>query len=147
MSMAERAQSFKTHARFLPAFHFFVLPVLLINLLSAIRNFWLLPTLVTAFHVILAAALLTLGSLSRTQALTVQDRVIRLEMRLRLRQVLTPDLQPRINDLSSRQLVALRFASDAELPALVREILDGRITTSKEIKLRVRNWQADWLRV
>jgi Family of unknown function (DUF6526) len=147
MSMAERAQSFKTHTRFLPAFHFFVLPVLLINQLSAIRGFWLLPTLGTAFHVILAAALLILAFLSRTQALTVQDRVIRLEMRLRLRQLLAPDLQARINGLSSRQLVALRFASDAELPELVGEVLDGRITTSKEIKMRVRNWQADWLRV
>jgi len=79
-------------------------------------------------------------------ALTVQDRLIRLEMRLRLRQLLPPDLQPRINDLTHRQLVAMRFASDAELAELVREVLAGKLTTPKDIKLRVKNWQADWLR-
>jgi hypothetical protein len=90
--------------------------------------------------------LLTLAFLSRSQAVTVQDRVIRLEMRLRLRQILPPELQTRVQDLTHRQLVALRFASDAELPVLVREILDGKLTTGKEIKLRVKNWQGDWLR-
>jgi hypothetical protein len=68
-------------------------------------------------------------------------------MRLRLRQVLPPDLQPRINDLTYRQLIALRFASDEELPLLVREIIDGRLQTGKDIKQRVKNWQGDWLRV
>jgi hypothetical protein len=67
-------------------------------------------------------------------------------MRLRLRQILPPELHTRIQDLTHRQLVALRFASDAELPGLVREILDGKLTTGKEIKLRVKNWQGDWLR-
>jgi hypothetical protein len=67
-------------------------------------------------------------------------------MRLRLQQILPPELQTRIQDLTHRQLVALRFASDPELPQLVREILDGKLTTAKEIKLRVKNWQGDWLR-
>jgi uncharacterized protein DUF6526 len=144
--MAERAQTFKTHTRLLPAYHFFVVPVLLINLLNTIRYLWLMPTPGTAFQVVVAAALLTLGLLARTQTLTVQDRVIRLEMRLRLREVLPHDLQPRINELSHRQLVALRFAGDAELPELVREVLDGRLTTNKDIKTRIRHWQPDWLR-
>ncbi len=144
--MAERVQTLKTHARFLPAYHFFVVPVLLINLLNTIRYLWLMPALGAVFQVIVAAALLTLGLLARTQTLTVQDRVIRLEMRLRLREVLPTDLQPRINELSRGQLIALRFAGDAELPALVREVLDGRLTTSKDIKARIRHWQPDWLR-
>jgi hypothetical protein len=144
--MAERVQTLKTHTRFLPAYHFFVVPVLLINLLNTIRYLWLMPTPGAVFQVIVAAALLTLGLLARTQTLTVQDRVIRLEMRLRLREVLPTDLQPRINELSRGQLVALRFAGDAELPALVREVLDGRITTSKDIKTKIKLWQADWLR-
>jgi hypothetical protein len=144
--MAERIQTLKTHTRFLPAFHFFVVPVLLINLLNTIRYLWLMPTPGAVFQVIVAAALLTLGLLARTQTLTVQDRVIRLEMRLRLREVLPADLQPRINELSRGQLVALRFAGDAELPALVREVLDGRLTTSKDIKTKIKHWQADWLR-
>jgi uncharacterized protein DUF6526 len=145
--MAEPDQSYKTHARYLPAFHFFVVPVLAINVVNEMVRLWRLPTLGTAFQVVVAAALLTLAFLSRTQPLTAQDRVIRLEMRLRLRDALPPDLQARINDLSPRQLVALRFASDAELPGLVRDVLDGRLTDGKEIKKRVRNWQADWLRV
>ena len=144
--MAERVQTYKNHLRWLPAFHFFVLPVLLLNVLNEVRRAWRYPSEGSLFVVVVAAALFTLAFLSRSQAVTVQDRVIRLEMRLRLQQILPPELRTRIQDLTHRQLVALRFASDAELPELVREILDGKLTTVKEIKLRVKNWQSDWLR-
>jgi len=144
--MAERDQTYKNHTRRLPAFHFFVLPVLLLNFLNEARHVWRYPSEGAALTAVVAAALLTLGFLSRTQALAVQDRVIRLEMRLRLRQVLPPEMHARIPELRSRQLVALRFASDAELPELVREVLDGKLNTGKEIKRRVKNWQSDWLR-
>jgi len=144
--MAERVQNYKSHTRFLPPFHFFVVPVLLINTLNAIWQVYLQPTWSMAFQLAVAVALLLLALLSRVQAVTVQDRVIRLEMRLRLRDVLPPDLQARINQLSTQQLVALRFAGDAELPGLVRDIADGRLTTSKDIKMRVKEWQPDWLR-
>lgn len=144
--MAERVQTYKNHPRWLPAFHFFVLPVLLLNVLNEVRRAWRYPSEGSLFIVVVAAALFALAVLSRTQTVTVQDRVIRLEMRLRLQRMLPPELQTRIQDLTHRQLVALRFASDAELPGLVREILDGKLTTSKEIKLRVKNWQSDWLR-
>jgi hypothetical protein len=144
--MAARVQSYKNHVRLLPAFHFFVLPVLLLNLANAARHLWMMPTRSTAFALVVAAALLMLALLARVQAVTVQDRVIRLEMRLRLRGLLPPDLQPKINELSPRQLVALRFASDAEMTDLVRDVMDGKLTTAKEIKTRVKNWQADWLR-
>jgi len=79
--------------------------------------------------------------------LAAQDRLIRLEMRMRLQQLLPPDLRVRINDLTPRQLVALRFAGDAEMPDLIREVLDGRLKSGKEIKTRIKDWQADWLRV
>jgi len=144
--MAERVQTYKNHPRLLPAYHFFVLPVLLVNVLNEVRKAWRYPSEGSLFLAVVAVALFTLAYLSRTMALTVQDRVIRLEMRLRLRQILSPELQTRIHDLTPRQLIALRFASDAELPELVREILDGKLTTVKEIKLRVKNWQGDWLR-
>jgi hypothetical protein len=144
--MADRVQTYKNHPRLLPAFHFFVLPVLLLNVINELRRAWYYPGAGRAVAVVVAAALLTLALMARVMALTVQDRVIRLEMRMRLRQVLPPDLQARINDLTPRQLVALRFASDAEMGELVREVLDGRLKTSKEIKLRVKNWEADWLR-
>lgn len=144
--MADRVQNYKNHTRLLPAFHFFVLPALLVNLINAARHLWMMPTRSTAFALVVAAALLMLALLARVQAVTVQDRVIRLEMRLRLRGLLPPDLQPKINELSPRQLVALRFASDAEMTDLVRDVMDGKLTTQKEIKMRVKNWQADWLR-
>ncbi|HWW88250.1 MAG TPA: DUF6526 family protein [Vicinamibacterales bacterium] len=144
--MPEPEQTFKNHTRLLPAFHLFVLPVLLANVLYSLWHLVQTPTLGMLFGLVVAAALLTLAFLSRVQALTVQDRVIRLEMRMRLRQILPPELQGRMSELTRRQLVALRFASDQELPDLVREVLDGRLSASKEIKLRVKNWQPDWLR-
>jgi uncharacterized protein DUF6526 len=144
--MADSVQSYKKHARWLPAYHFFVMPVLLLNVANAIRHVYLLPTLGMVFQLVVAVALLMLGFLARIMTLTVQDRVIRLEMRLRLRALLTPDLQTRINDLTHRQLVAMRFASDAELPELAREVLEGKLATSNEIKQRVKSWQSDWLR-
>ena len=144
--MAATDQTYKNHARFLPPFHFFVLPVLALNVLNEFRHVWLTPNRHTLWVLIVAAALLTLGLLARTMTLTVQDRLIRLEMRLRLQQCLPSDLRTRAADLTLRQLVALRFASDAELPDLVREVLAGKLTSSKEIKLRVKNWQGDFLR-
>ncbi len=76
----------------------------------------------------------------------VQDRVIRLEMRLRLAGLLPADLQARIQELTVDQLVSLRFASDAELPGLTRKVLDDKITDRKSIKKLVKDWQADWMR-
>ena len=144
--MAESTQSYKNHTRLLPPFHFFVVPVLLINLINSLRHLYLIPNRSTAFAVILATALAMLAFLTRQMVVAVQDRLIRLEMRLRLRQLLPPDLQPQINALSPRQLVALRFASDGELPDLVRDVLAGKLTTPKDIKLHVKSWQGDWMR-
>jgi hypothetical protein len=144
--MAERIQTYKNHSRLLAPFHFFVLPVLLLNVINELRRIWLYPSAGRAVALVVAAALLTLAVMARVMALTVQDRLIRLEMRMRLQQVLPPELQARIGDMTRRQLVALRFASDAEMPALVRDILEGRLTSAKEIKRKVKDWQADWLR-
>lgn len=145
--MADKVQSYKNHARFFPLFHFFVFPVLLGNVIIAGRHLYYAQNRHFAWEVVVALALLTLGFLARTQALTAQDRVIRLEMRLRLHQLLSGDTKLRINDLTPRQLIALRFASDEEIPGIVDEILAGKLASSKEIKMRVKNWQADWLRV
>ena len=144
--MAEPVQTYGNHARWLPGFHFFVMPVLLLNFLNEARLLWYLPNIGQVWEVVVAAALVTLGLLSRIQALAVQDRLIRLEMRMRLRQILPPDIVPAIERLTARQLVALRFASDGELPELVREVLAGSLRTSKEIKLRIKDWQGDFLR-
>jgi len=141
-----QTQDFKHHARLFPPFHFFVLPVLLLNFLNSVRHLYQDPRQSTVFALVVAAAILMLGFASRVMALTVQDRVIRLEMRLRLQQLLPPELRGRINDLTPQQLVALRFGSDAELPDLVRDVLAGNLLTQKSIKQRVKNWQADLLR-
>ena len=100
----------------------------------------------TIVNLLVAIALVMLALTLRTQILTVQDRVIRNEMRLRLAQVLPADLAGQVARLERKQLVALRFASDAELPALVREVLAGSLTATKDIKMRVKDWQADTLR-
>jgi hypothetical protein len=142
--MAE--QNYKNHARFFPLFHFIVVPVLTLNVLVAARQLYFNQTRHFAWELIVAVTLVLLALAARVMALAVQDRVIRLEMRLRLHQLLSGDAKVRINDLTPRQLVALRFASDAEMPALVSEVLAGKLASSKEIKLRVKNWQADRLR-
>ena len=100
----------------------------------------------TVIGLLVAFALLVLAFTARIFALTVQDRVIRLEMRLRLQQVLPADLRARIPEFSTGQLVALRFASDAELPELARKVLQDNLTDRKAIKKLIRNWQPDFLR-
>ena len=124
-----------------------MVPVLLVNLINAGRHVWLMPNRSTAFGFVVATALAMLAFLSRVQALAAQDRVIRVEMHRRLRHVLPADLQARAAGLTPRQLVALRFAGDDELPALVRDVLDGKLPSQKAIKLAITHWQADWFRV
>ena len=101
----------------------------------------------TIIGALTAVALIIIGLFSRIHALWAQDRVIRLEMRLKLIEVLPDDLKSRVGDLSTAHLVALRFASDAELPGLVRRVLDGSLTEQKAIKQAIVNWQADYQRV
>lgn len=84
---------------------------------------------------------------SRFYGLKVQDRIIRLEMRLRLAQALPEDLKARIPDLTMGQMIALRFASDGEIPALMRDILDKKLVKGSEVKQKIKDWQGDWLRV
>lgn len=141
-----KPQSFANHAAWQPLYHFFASPVLL---LYAAHTAWQAvqePTRAHAFQAIVAAAIAAAVVASRIMALTVQNRVIRLEMRLRLREVLPAALHPRIRELGTKQLIALRFAGDAELPALVDRTLRGEFATPKDIKRAITDWQADWLR-
>jgi len=141
-----KAQSFETHTKFLPPFHFFVAPILLINI------GWCIYRVIHAFSagsvigLLVALALLVLAFTARIMALTVQDRVIRLEMRLRMAEILPPDLRGRVADFSTAQLVALRFASDEELPELARKVLQDNVTDRTTIKRMIRDWQPDFLR-
>jgi hypothetical protein len=102
---------------------------------------------VGGFESILLAAALLLGFFyARIFALRVQDRIIRLEEQLRCQRLLPADLQPRIAEFAAGQLIALRFASDAELPALARKVLDEKLTERKAIKQLIKNWKPDYLR-
>jgi hypothetical protein len=151
-------QNLSNHTKFVPAFHFFLLPVLSLNLIQA--GYWLLfwsfgsrhaisvRVFIAAFiNLLVAIALIVMALLGRLFALGVQDRVIRLEERLRYQQLLPADLQPRINDFTINQLVSLRFASDSELPTLARKVLDDKIDNRKVIKLMIQTWRGDYQRV
>jgi len=144
--MAQSTQTYKNHTRFLPPFHFFVVPVLLLNFVNDVRLMMRGPNEGNIFAVVVALVLLTLAFLARIQALTVQDRVIRLEMRERLRQILPADMHTQINGLTPKQLVSLRFAGDGEMAEIVRDVVAGKLQSAKDIKLRVKNWQGDFLR-
>lgn len=99
------------------------------------------------WYVLLLSAVLYVWYAARRNAQIVQDRVIRLEMRVRLERVLGAARRADVERLSLKQIIALRFASDAELPGLVDETLAGKLVTPDEIKRRIRDWQADWMRV
>jgi hypothetical protein len=147
--MAE--QNLANHPKYVPGYHYLTFALLGINLLwSLYRLGWGLP-LVPVYDrldtVLVAFALLLLAWYLRVFPLKAQDRVIRLEELLRLERLLPADLKPRIGELRAGQLVALRFASDAELPELTRAVLDGKITSQAEIKKRVRSWRPDYLRM
>jgi hypothetical protein len=143
--MAE--QNFANHGRFYPPFHFFVIPVMVINLIWTLSRLWRLGFSWDGLERVLLALGLTVGFLiARIMVLRIQDRVIRLEERLRFERVLPADLKPRIGEFTVDQLVALRFASDAELPALARRVVDEKMAKRKAIKQMVKTWKPDYLR-
>jgi hypothetical protein len=143
-------QSYANHSRLVPGFHFVTLGILAVNLLWSLYRLFQpygeVPVFDRILAVLVAGALAGLGYYARIFPLAVQDRVIRNEMHARLEAVLPPDLRPRIGELRRGQIVALRFASDEELPELTRQILDGKLTKGDEIKRAVRTWRADHLR-
>ncbi|MDE3108735.1 MAG: hypothetical protein KGL02_02235 [Acidobacteriota bacterium] len=141
-----QAQNFENHTRIVPIFHRVTLPLLLLNFLWSIYVVVRFHSLASVVALLLAVALILLALSARMFANTVQDRVIRLEMRLRMRDVLPPDLRPRIPEFDVGQLIALRFASDAELPELARKVLEEKLTDRRAIKKLIRDWQPDLLR-
>lgn len=145
--MPEQQQSFQNHVRLIPAYHYFIFGAFAINLVLSLMDLFSAPSLRTAVGVLTAAALIVLAFYARVFALRAQDRVIRLEMRLRMRELLPADLQPRIVEFTPRQLVAMRFASDAELPELAAKVLAGNVQDTKAIKSMIKDWQGDFLRV
>jgi hypothetical protein len=145
--MAEKVpQNFSNHSRLDPPFHFFVLPVFALTVIITIVHLAMHPGLHSVWVVILALAATTAVFKIRLYSLKLQDRIIRLEERLRLAILLDKPLRGHIGDLSESQLVALRFASDAELPALAARALSEKLS-NKDIKKAILNWKPDYWRV
>ena len=143
--MAE--QSLESHGKWVPPFHFFVLPVLLINFGFSI--YWCVKmwfSVSGVLSVVVAAALFVGMVMVRVMAMKVQDRVIRIEERIRFEGVLPADLHARIGEFTIDQLVALRFASNAELPELARKVLEEKLNDRKEIKRMIKTWRPDFAR-
>jgi hypothetical protein len=140
-------QSFANHTRWHPPFHFFVLPVLLINFIWAIVEFVRAPGRNSAWLVVVSLALAMLTFFVRTNSLKVQDRIIRLEEKIRYQQLLSPALSQQCGTLTSPQIIALRFAGDDELEELVSAVVSGKLSSSKDIKQAIKNWRTDTFRV
>jgi hypothetical protein len=140
-------QNFSNHTRWHPTFHFFVLPVMLINFFWAVVMFVKAPGWNSGWWIIVSLALAMLTTFVRTYSLKVQDRLIRLEERLRYQQVLSTALAQQTSNLTVGQTVALRFAADQELEELVSAVVAGKFARTKEIKQAIKNWRADTFRV
>jgi hypothetical protein len=145
--MADQTQNLATHRRWIPMWHFFAVPVLLINVFVVAVYFVRDPRLINGWAVIVAIALLIGVFLSRSMPLRAQDRIIRLEERARLERVLPSDLRGRVGELTESQLIAIRFAADDEVPELTRRTLNGELKSQGDIKRAIRNWRGDHLRV
>jgi hypothetical protein len=139
-------QNFQNHARFVPAYHFVASTILLINVIWSLIRLVRVPSADTVMGLLVAIAILIVWLYARVFALAVQDRLIRLEMTLRLEKLLPPDLKPRIKEFTVGQLIALRFAGDDELPGLAKTVLQQNISSRAEIKKLVKNWNPDYLR-
>jgi hypothetical protein len=146
-------QTYANHTRFDPPFHFFLLPVLAVGLVMSLIHFFYhlhesdrRDNIHSFLLIVLAVAMLTLVFKVRLYSLKVQDRIIRLEERLRLTQLLSDPLRSRIPELTEGQLVGLRFASDAEVPKLVERALNEKLKR-KDIKKSIQNWRPDYWRV
>ena len=147
--MADQApQSFSSHTKWVPPFHFVLMPMLLANLFY--RGFRVLFILDSAHgrlqplvEFLVAVALVMTALAARIFALQAQDRVIRLEESLRWKAVLSADLAKRFSEVGRRQVIALRFAPDEELAGLASRVLSGELTDPKAIKQAIKNWRPD----
>lgn len=140
-------QSFASHTRWHPPFHFFILPVMLINFIWSVVVFVKAPDRNSGWWVVVSLALAMLTLFVRTYSIKLQDRIIRLEEKFRYQRLLSPALLEQCETLTLSQIIALRFAGDDELDELVSAVVSGKLTASKDIKQAIKNWRADEFRV
>ena len=145
--MPTTAQTFANHTRWHAPFHFFVVPVLLINVIWTIVLFVKAPGLTSAWWILVSLALVVLATLVRLNPLKAQDRLIRLEEQLRYQQILSPALCQQAAAIKPAQMIALRFAGDDELEELVAAVLAGKFSKNSDIKRAIKHWRADTFRV
>jgi hypothetical protein len=148
IDMAQQ-QNYENHARYVPAYHFVLFGILVLNLVWSVYRlirYWMLTPGQDGMRFLIAVAMLIFFVYIRQFAMTLQDRIIRLEMTLRLEKLLPAGQQGQIREFTVGQLIAMRFASDAELPALAARVLSEKITDRKKIKQLIKNWVADNLR-
>jgi hypothetical protein len=139
-------QSFKSHRRYVPIYHFVALPILILNVVAQVLYFLKYRTPYKLFMIVVAIALVIIPFSLRTMIARVQDRVIRLEERSRLSNLLPAEMHAGINDLTPGQLVGLRFAPDDEVVALAQRCMSGELTKGQQIKREIKNWRPDNLR-
>ena len=146
MSASTKQQSAASHARFVPGFHFVAGLMAIAYTLWTMYHLYKTPRPGTLFPVLGAMALMLVFWYTRQFPLAVQDRLIRLEERLRLARLMPPDMQAQCDQMSADQLIALRFASDAELPELAKKVMADNLHDRKAIKGMVREWRPDHMR-
>jgi hypothetical protein len=140
-------QTYANHTRWHWPFHFFAFPVMLINFIWSVVQFVMTPGWNSGRWSVVSLALLVVTSLVRVSPLKAQDRIIRLEERLRYQRILSPALLEQAGTLTVGQILALRFASDEELEELLSAVLAGKLSKRAEIKQAIRNWRSDTFRV
>lgn len=141
------SQNYSNHTRWFPLVHFVIFPLLIINFLCHVVRLFMAPGWERGFWTLLSFVFILMVLAARQQALKAQDRTIRLEERLRYRDVLSPELEVKAAGLANGQIIALRFASDAELPDLVERTLKGEFAKTKDIKMAIKDWRPDHMRV
>ena len=149
IAVMAQPQSYKNHTRYDPLFHFFLLPILFVNLGFAIYatiHSWPFYRHTHPWWIVMSVVFLMIAGNSRASALRAQDRVIRLEEQLRLADLLPEDELGLIDALKLRQFIGLRFASDAEVVALAKRAVSENLS-EKQIKENVVHWRADHHRV
>ena len=140
-------QTFQNHHRLVTLYHKVAFPILAVYLVWTTTQAIVAFAFATVLDALVAFALIIIFFYARIFALTVQNRLIRLEMRLRMRELLPDDLRPQIDRFTVPQLVAMRFASDAELPDLARKVIADNISDRTAIKKMIQDWQGDHVRV
>lgn len=143
----KKPQSLSNHRRFVPMYHGVLFLILIVNLVWSAWHLYKQPSGGATIGLLLAIGLCIFFLYARTFPLAAQDRLIRLEERMRLAELLPEDLKGRIGELKEGHLIGLRFASDEEVPDLVRQVLDGKLKGREDIKKAIKTWRPDTFRV